>query len=178
MGKVKDEAPATKSVKTAAAPSALRDAGRQVGPFLTNLFKTSVYKPNQGWYARLWTSVGLAALVGAGIYRYYQTQIQGGPYSSAMQITIPTVMAAVFAWLIFRVVQYEPFVDFLTATEAEMNKVSWTTKDDLKRATIVVLVSVVLLSVYLFGVDFLWSTLLQKFGVLRFASESFGSQAG
>ena len=42
-------------------------------------------------------------------------------------------------WLIFRLVQYPPFADFLIATEAEMNKVSWTSRDDLNRATTVVL---------------------------------------
>ena len=39
-------------------------------------------------------------------------------------------------WIIFRLVQYPPFVEFLIATEAEMNKVSWTSRDDLYRATI------------------------------------------
>ena len=35
-----------------------------------------------------------------------------------------------------------PFVEFLIATEAEMNKVSWTSRDDLYRATSVVLTTV------------------------------------
>jgi preprotein translocase subunit SecE len=59
-----------------------------------------------------------------------------------------------------------------------MNKVSWTTRDELRRATIVVIVTVFLISLYLFGVDFVWSTFLQRIGILRFASENLGSQAG
>ena len=38
-----------------------------------------------------------------------------------------------------------------------MNKVSWTSRDDLYRATTVVLATVVLMAVFLFGVDWLWS---------------------
>ena len=82
-------------------------------------------------------------------------------------------------WFIFRLVQFPPFVEFLIATEAEMNKVSWTSRDDLYRATTVVLSTVVLMAVFLFGVDFLWSNLLQIVGVLKFGGGGgFGSTAG
>jgi preprotein translocase subunit SecE len=75
-------------------------------------------------------------------------------------------------------VQYPPFVDFLIATEAEMNKVSWTSRDDLYRATTVVLTSVVIMALYLFVVDWVWSLLLQQIGVLRFTDTSaLGSTA-
>ena len=76
-------------------------------------------------------------------------------------------------------VQYPPFVEFLIATEAEMNKVSWTSRADLYRATTVVLVTVTLMSVFLFGVDWIWSFLLQSLGVLKFGGGgAFGSNAG
>ena len=59
-----------------------------------------------------------------------------------------------------------------------MNKVSWTSRDDLKRATTVVLVTVTLMAVFLFGVDWVWSNLLQMIGVLRFKDTSaLGSNA-
>ena len=63
---------------------------------------------------------------------------------------MPLAFAVAFGWTIFRIVHFPPFADFLIATEAEMNKVSWTTKDDLVRATTVVLTSVVLMAVFLF----------------------------
>ena len=60
-----------------------------------------------------------------------------------------------------------------------MNKVSWTSRDDLYRATTVVLSTVVLMAVFLFGVDCLWSNLLQIVGVLKFGGGgAFGSTAG
>jgi preprotein translocase subunit SecE len=43
----------------------------------------------------------------------------------------------------------------------------------------VVLTTVFLVAVFLFGVDWVWSNLLQLIGVLRFGGGgSFGSQAG
>jgi preprotein translocase subunit SecE len=74
-------------------------------------------------------------------------------------------------------VQYGPFVDFLIATEAEMKKVSWTSKEDLYKATIVVLVTVAILATYLFLVDKLWVFLLELLGVLKFRSTGFGANA-
>ena len=70
-------------------------------------------------------------------------------------------------------------VEFLIATEAEMNKVSWTSREDLYRATTVVLVTTALMALFLFGVDWLWSILLQLLGVLKFGGGgAFGSNAG
>ena len=57
-----------------------------------------------------------------------------------------------------------------------MNKVSWTSRDDLYRATTVVLATVLLMAVFLFGVDWLWSTCSRSIGVLQFSGGGgFGS---
>jgi len=173
MGKVRDETTA-KSSKTAPKVSAARDQRRRrVLPFFTNLFRTDVVKPNQGKNARLWTAIGLGLLVAAGIYQLYERQLQG-EFGPAVRFGVPAALAVVLGWIVFRVVQYPPFVDFLIATEAEMNKVSWTTKADLYRATTVVLVTVLFIALYLFGVDWLWSWLLRLIGVLRFEDSSSG----
>jgi preprotein translocase SecE subunit len=63
-------------------------------------------------------------------------------------------------WVAWRVVNWPTFADFLIATEAEMNKVSWTTRKRLVQDTIVVLVTVTLLAVYLFVVDYAWIRIL------------------
>ena len=77
------------------------------------------------------------------------------------RLGLPAVLALVLGWLIFRVIQFPPFAEFLIATEAEMNKVSWTSKDDLYRATTVVLATVVLMALFLFVVDWLWLFILR-----------------
>jgi len=174
MGKVKDEAPA-KSAKAASKGSAVRNAGGRLAPFFTNLVRTDVVKPTQGRTARLWTAIGLGALVAAGIYQLYELHLKD-QFPPLQRFAIPTALGAAFAWLIWRVVQYPPFADFLIATEAEMNKVSWTSREDLQRATIVVLATIFFMALYLFGVDYLWSALLQVAGVLKFSGESLGNQ--
>lgn len=179
MGKVRDDAAAEKPAKAKAAAKGA--SGRQgaswLSGFIAHFLRADVYKPTQGWNARMLTALGLALLIGAGLWRLFVTQLQGET-AIAVQFGLPLALAAFFAWTIFRLIQYPPFVDFLAATEAEMNKVSWTSWAELKRATAVVLTTVLLMSLYLFGVDWLWTMLLQTLGILRFASGDFGSQVG
>jgi preprotein translocase SecE subunit len=75
-------------------------------------------------------------------------------------MTVPFVIFVTSAWFIWRLVNWPTFADFLIATEAEMNKVSWTTRKRLYTDTIVVLVTVVLMTLFLFFVDILWIKIL------------------
>jgi len=176
MGKVKDGSPAAKATKVAKGGPA-GDSKRRFAPFLANLFQAKLYKPLQGRQARLWTAVGLGLIIAFGLWELIQTL--GGRESPGVAYGVPALVGLVLAWFTFRLLQYPPFVEFLIATEAEMNKVSWTSRDDLKRATAVVLVTVALMAVFLFGVDWLWSNLLYLIGVLRFrdTSGALGSSA-
>ncbi|CAN5637217.1 preprotein translocase subunit SecE [soil metagenome] len=185
MGKVRDEAPA-KSSKPA--PKAGGNGKGGFVSYLRNLFRTDPYKPLQGWNARLWSGVGMGTILALGIWQLFQslrqTRIfrapaQPGGFDPNLIATygIPAALIAVLGWAIYRLLHFPPFADFLIATEAEMKKVSWITRDDLKRATAVVLATVVLLSTFLFGVDWIWMQLLQFIGVLQVASEGFGSTA-
>jgi preprotein translocase subunit SecE len=174
MGKVRDELSAQKSSKPAKGGSGSRPRG-VFAQFLLNLARTDFYKPMQGWYARLYTGLGLGLVAVAGAYQVYQVAQDETPW---VKVGVPLVVAVVFGWIIIRIVHFPPFADFLIATEAEMNKVSWTTKDDLVRATTVVLTTVVLMAVFLFVVDRLWTFILQLIGVLKFGGGGgFGSTA-
>ena len=180
MGKVKNETAGGKGGKSVppVKPSMARTIQAWLAPFLSNLVHTGSYKPNQGWYARLWTGIALGTLLLVGLYRLFEYMKSATGNNPGARLGIPALIGAALGWLIYRVLHYPPFVDFLIATEAEMNKVSWTSKSDLYRATTVVLVTVFLMSVYLFGVDYLWMTLLQLMGVLRFSGGgAFGSTA-
>src|SRR5207244_1222870 len=79
-----------------------------------------------------------------------------------LSITVPLLILVASGWLAWRIVNWPTFADFLIATEAEMNKVSWTTRKRLVQDTIVVLVTVVLLTVFLFAVDILWVYILSN----------------
>jgi len=150
MGKVKDVESASKPAK----PFKGKPGGNQPNTFVMfflNLGQTGLFKPMQGWYARLYTALGLGVIA---------------------------ALALGFGWLIFRIAHFQPFAEFLIATEAEMNKVSWTSKEDLYRATTVVLATVVLMAVFLFVVDWLWLFILRNIGVLQFTGGGgFGSTA-
>lgn len=166
MGKVREEEAAKVSKPSAGKPAGPKKGKGRVASFLGNFVQLGTYKPNQGRLARTWTGVGLGVLVAAGLVALYNYQFADYPPLTAYGI--PTAVGLVFGWVIWRLLQYPPFVDFLIATEAEMNKVSWTSRDDLYRATIVVLSTVLIMAMFLFGVDVVWSKLLQLIGVLRF----------
>jgi preprotein translocase subunit SecE len=174
MGKVRDEVSAQKPSKPGKAGTGSRPPGAFVR-FLANLVRTDLYKPLQGRYARLYTGVGLGVIVLAGAYQVSQAAVE---YTPAWRFGLPLAFAVVLGWLILRLIHFPPFADFLIATEAEMNKVSWTTKDDLIRATTVVLATVLFMALFLFVVDRLWTLILQLIGVLQFGgSGGFGSTA-
>lgn len=179
MGKVKDEAPA-KAAKPASKGSSGNGAFGWFRGFVGNLFQGNAYKPTQGWYARMLTALGMAVLALAGVIRFTQTQLDAERYGSPwVQYGLPVGLSILFGWFILRLVHYPPFADFLIATESEMNKVSWVTKDELKRATIVVLGAIIVLAMYLLVVDLVWQFLLKLIGVLQFEDVSaFGSQVG
>jgi preprotein translocase subunit SecE len=176
MAKVKDGSPATKPAKAAKGGPASDSKGR-FAPLLANLVQTNLYKPLQGKQARLWTAIALGLVIVFGLREVYDSL--EGRTSKAATFGWPIGIGVVLGWLTFRMLQFPPFVEFLIATEAEMNKVSWTSRDDLKRATTVVLVTVLFMAVFLFGVDWIWSLLLHAIGVLRFRDSggALGSSA-
>lgn len=92
------------------------------------------------------------------------------PLMYKVHLMMPLVLGLLLFWVSYRVVNMPVFADFLIATEAEMNKVSWTTRRRLVQDTIVVLVTVFLLAMFLFVVDALWIHLLSMkyIEVLRF----------
>jgi preprotein translocase SecE subunit len=94
----------------------------------------------------------------------------------AIQYTVPLLLIAVAIWFAWRAVNMPAFADFLIATEAEMNKVSWTTQKRLIQDTVVVLVTVLLMAVFLFLVDWGWKGILQTLRVLHIPREEPQSQ--
>jgi preprotein translocase subunit SecE len=174
MGKVKDEVSASKPSKPGKGKPASASRGL-FWLFLLNLARTDLFKPMQGWYARVYTAAGLGLIAIAGVWRIFDAMQD---YAPLRRFGIPALVALALGWVIFRIVHFPPFAEFLIATEAEMNKVSWTSKDDLIRATTVVLSTVVLMAVFLFLVDTLWTFVLRMVGVLQFSGGGgFGSTA-
>jgi preprotein translocase subunit SecE len=80
----------------------------------------------------------------------------GGMESTALRIGIVGIVLAAGLWLGFRLVNWPRFAEFLINVESELKKVSWPTKTELWRASMVVVFTIVFMSVLLFGFDILW----------------------
>lgn len=147
-------------------------------------FSIGSYKRQQGQRVRRGTIVGILILAGCGIYTLLlHKTLESGlndwnlkiPFTDGrhvtllpdVQFTLPLLLAALSLWLAYRVVNFPAFADFLIATEAELNKVSWTTRKRLVQDTIVVLTTVILLTTFLFVVDMAWAKILTQVGVLK-----------
>ena len=69
-------------------------------------------------------------------------------------------------WVSYRLVNVPAFADFLIAVEAEMNKVSWPTRPELFRSSIVVLIMIFVLAMFLAGCDIFWKLCCRGLGIL------------
>ncbi len=135
------------------------------GSFWSELLAVGLYKRNQGRLARQLTAAGFGALVIAGVYILSQGPLAG--YSSNAKISITGVITLLAGWIIYRLVNWPVFAEFLISVEAEMNKVSWASKQELYRATIVVLSTMLFLGIVLFIYDKIWLEILSRIGVLQ-----------
>jgi preprotein translocase SecE subunit len=84
------------------------------------------------------------------------------PLMFKVHLVAPLLLFAGLVWIAWRVTNWPTFADFLIATEAEMNKVSWTTRKRLIQDTVVVLITVFLLTAFLFVVDIVWIKVLSN----------------
>ncbi len=101
------------------------------------------------------------------------------PLVPVADLTLPLLIVLLTVWGAWRAVNVPTFGDFLIATEAEMNKVSWTTRKQLIKDTLVVLVFLALLTGFLLVIDTFWSWLLslEFIGVLPNKAKSAADAA-
>jgi preprotein translocase SecE subunit len=153
-------------------------------------FEGRSYKGNQGVRVRRGTILGFVAVGACGIitlvwHRFFVLgrtgepndwfwlvpyvqlpgQIAYVPLMFSVHLVAPIVLAVLLVWVAWRSVNIPGFADFLIATEAEMNKVSWTNRRRLYTDTIVVLVTVFLFTGFLFVVDIIWIKVLSAPGI-------------
>ena len=129
------------------------------------------YKPTQGLRMRRYTMVGFLLVGLSGVYSLVSHNMLRGdwllriPYAGEFAFwrviadlggVAPILLGAVVIWLAWRAVNVPPFADFLIATEAEMNKVSWSTRKRLVQDTIVVMATVLLMVLFFLVVDAFW----------------------
>ena len=118
-----------------------------------------IYKRGQGSAARLTTAVALGLFALFGLYDIYggldgwEAVLFGGvQWRTVILALIAVAGALVIAWA----VNGKKATDFLIVTEAELRKVSWPTRRELQRQTVVVVVFSVLLGAVIFSADMLF----------------------
>ncbi|MGC1273575.1 MAG: preprotein translocase subunit SecE [Planctomycetaceae bacterium] len=133
---------------------------------VSTLLAAGIYKRNQGRLTRQLTVLALWVVIFLGCY--VMSVVPLGDFRDPwIRVGIPTALAIAGAWFAYRVVNYPKFADFLVSVEAEMAKVSWPGRDELYRATVVVIVTMLLLAAVLFAFDYLWQFFFRLIGVIH-----------
>jgi preprotein translocase subunit SecE len=130
-----------------------------VGTFVQELFRFGLYKRSQGRIARQVTFGALAIIFALGAWCLNDYYSNRGP---GIQFGVPLAVLVIGLWASFRVVQLPSFADFLISVEAEMNKVSWPSRSELFRSSIVVMLMIFILAFVLLLFDLMWKFLLGR----------------
>lgn len=140
-------------------------ATAQQSSMIGEIFSGGLYKRNQGRLVRQATFIGIAALMVVGCVTMANTVLSELPV--AWRTGVPTLLAALGAWIAFRIVNMPKFADFLIAVESEMEKVSWPEWPYLWRALGVVLVVLLTFIVYMWLCDAVWVWVFNAIGFLE-----------
>ena len=141
----------------------VKERGAQAS-FFSELFQSGLYKRNQGRVARQVTFAVVAVVVALGAWRM---SVGWAGEAPGLRYGVPVAVLVVGLWLAYRLVNVSKLADFLIAVEGEMAKVSWPSRTELFRSTIVVILTILLLAAVLFMYDIIWQWLLKALGVLH-----------
>jgi len=138
--------------------------------FLQELFRAGLYKRTQGRVTRQVTCAATVVVFAMGCWRLEEA-LKDAEWAAGLNVYgfnfwLPGALLLAGAWVAYRLVNMPTAADFLIAVEAEMNKVSWPTRSELYRSSIVVLVTIFALAAVLFVFDLFWSQFFQFLGVL------------
>ena len=118
----------------------------------------SIYKRGQGKYTRLCSAFAAAILAGLGcsqLYKKLEIVEWGLSRKAALWVAtmVPLGLFAVFALLIFWLINKASVADFMIAAEGEMKKVSWSSKQEIAVSTFIVIVFVIMMATLLGTTD-------------------------
>jgi len=133
-----------------------------VGALFQELLQTRIYKRTQGRVTRQVTFAAMAIVLATGMWRMQLTMMA---YSPTVRFGIPALLLGAGLWVAFRVVNVGSVADFLIAVEAEMSKVSWPSRSELIRASLVVLITIFVLAAVLAIYDLFWQFFFRQLGV-------------
>ena len=137
---------------------------RRTGP--VSVF-TAVYKKGQGFWTRLGTGIGAAAIVlltAHFAYKQLLGPLRNQPIALWAIVGGIMVVGAAVGWFLMN---RPNNADFLIATDSEMKKVNWTTQQELIGSTKVVILFMLAIAVLLFCTDVVFGYLFYFIDVLR-----------
>ena len=125
--------------------------------------RLSIYKKGQGTAARGTAAVVLVLMAGwAARQMWFATE----GWALAAQVIATGLVAFLFGGLpLYLVLFHHQMADLLIETQQEMRKVAWSTRAEVIGSTIVVIVTVTLLSLFIYVTDRILLTLATIFGV-------------
>ena len=135
---------------------------------IQELTQATIYKRNQGRIARQVTFAALAIIMSLGLWRLSDAlsiSDETATRDMVLKYGLPGLLLALALWVAYRVVNLPKFADFLIAVEAEMNKVSWPTRTELFRASMVVLITIFVLASVLATFDVFWRWFFTMLGI-------------
>ena len=127
----------------------------------------TIVKKGQGYWTRMGTAgvaVLLIALVAINTHMILKDQFRVLPNVSIGIAIGVAVALAIIAW---RLMNKPTHVDFLIATDSEMKKVNWTSRDDLIGATKVVILFMFFIAAFLLLIDVIFGYFFQLITVLK-----------
>ena len=131
----------------------------------------AIYKKGHGYWTRMGTAIGagcLGLIVAFELYSQIPTFLHG---TQQHDKRVAFIAAAVFliaytlwAWWF---TNKPSTVEFLVATDSEMKKVNWTTREELIGSTKIVIVFMFIIAIFLFTCDIVFGAFFHLIGVLK-----------
>ncbi|MFA5422368.1 MAG: preprotein translocase subunit SecE [Phycisphaerae bacterium] len=123
--------------------------------------KLEIYKRGQGKYTRLGSGFGWAIIAALGCVALYR-QLNAIDFASSkielwVSTMVPVAVFAIFAILIFWLVNKPTIANFMIDAEGEMKKVSWSSRHEIFVSTVVVISVVVIMAAFLGAADLLFA---------------------
>jgi preprotein translocase subunit SecE len=133
----------------------------------------SIYKPGQGYYTRMLTAVGAAAIVLVVVGWIWQEMTSIAALGdnllyaqAAMAVALIGGCGILGWWLLNK----PNIVDFMVATEAEMKKVNWPSRREVVGSTIVVIGGTLLIAAFLWVINLFFGWVFLEIGILQSGS--------
>jgi preprotein translocase SecE subunit len=125
-----------------------------------------IRKKGQGYWTRMGTAMG-AGLIGAFTVEFIYSERDTFHLGDGGGILACAIFALVYGLSVYFFMNRAASVDFLIATDSEMKKVNWTSRQELLGSTKVVIFFMFLIAAYLFAMDILFGYIFYWMGVLK-----------